>query len=47
MPLWENKVRIPSVFAISSLLKKTYLVTEIINSIEEICHQIHEIDYVC
>ena len=38
--LCENKVRIPSVFAISSLLKN--LVTEIINSIEEICHQIHE-----
>ena len=40
--LWENKVRIPSGFAISSLLKKSYLVTEIINFIEEICHQIQE-----
>ena len=36
MPLWEQEVRIPSVFVISSLLKKPYLVTEIINSIEEI-----------
>ena len=37
-----KNVRVPSVFAISSLLKKTYLVTEILNFIEEICHQIHE-----
>ena len=30
MTLWENKVRMLSVFAISSLLKKPYLVSEII-----------------
>ena len=42
MTLWENKVRMPSVFAISSLFKKSYLVTEIINFIGETCHQKHE-----
>ena len=44
MALWENKVRIPSVFVISSLLKQIlpWLVTKIVNSIEEICHQKHE-----
>ena len=42
MTLWENKVRMPSVFVISSLLKNPYLVTEIINFIEEIRQQKHE-----